>query len=70
MCWVRPGVREAKARRFCCASMLMAVDLPALERPTKAISGSSVAGNWSSWLAVVRKRAVWVQANAPLCSTA
>ena len=40
MCWVRPGVLDAKARRFCCASVLTAVDLPALERPTKAISGS------------------------------
>jgi hypothetical protein len=66
MCWVRPGVREAKASRFCCASVLMAVDLPALLRPTKAISGNSVAGSWSSWLAVVRNRAPWVQASA-LC---
>ena len=64
MCCVRPGVFEAKARRFCCVSTLIAVDLPALERPTKAISGSSVAGSWSSRLAVVRKRAVCVQASA------
>ena len=42
----------------------MAVDLPALERPTKAISGSSLTGNSASLLAVVRKRAVWVQAMA------
>jgi hypothetical protein len=39
MLCVRPGVLEAKARRFCCVSVLMQVDLPALERPTKAISG-------------------------------
>ncbi len=39
MCCVRPGVFDAKARRFCWASVLTAVDLPALERPTKAISG-------------------------------
>jgi cytochrome c553 len=42
----------------------MAVDLPALLRPTKAISGRSLAGSWSSRLAVVRKRAPWVQASA------
>ena len=45
MCWVRPGVLEAKASRFCCASRLIAVDLPALLRPTKAISGNSPAGS-------------------------
>jgi hypothetical protein len=43
---------------------LIAVDLPALERPTNATSGSSVTGSWFSALAVVRKRAVWVQASA------
>jgi hypothetical protein len=42
--------------------------LPALLRPTNAISGNSCTGNWSSWLAVVRKRAVWVQASASLAS--
>ena len=68
MCCVRPGVRDAKARRFCCARRLMAVDLPALLRPTKAISASSVGGNWSSLDAVVRKRAVWVQASAALAA--
>jgi hypothetical protein len=36
----------------------MAVDLPALERPTKAISGTSTLGSWLSWAAVVKKRAV------------
>ena len=45
MCCVRPGVFDAKARRFCCVRTLIAVDLPAFERPTKAISGSSVAGS-------------------------
>ena len=39
MCCVRPGVRDANASRRCCASVLIAVDLPALLRPTKAISG-------------------------------
>jgi hypothetical protein len=40
------------------------VDLPAFERPTKATSGSSVAGRLGKRLAVVRKRAVCVQASA------
>src|SRR5438445_5766444 len=68
MCCVRPGVFDANARRFCCVSVLIAVDLPALLRPTNAISGSSLTGSWSSWLAVVRKRAVWVQASARFAS--
>ena len=46
----------------------MAVDLPALLRPTKAISGSSVGGNWSSLDAVVRNRAVCVHASAVLAA--
>ena len=60
--WV--GVFEANARRFCWVRTLIAVDLPAFERPTKAISGSSVTGSSPSALAVVRKRAVCVQARA------
>ena len=39
----------------------MQVDLPALDRPTKAISGMSSAGKWKSSAAVVRKRAVCIQ---------
>src|SRR4051812_4055755 len=62
--WVRPGVLDAKARRFCCVSMLMQVDLPAFERPTKAISGTSRVGRCSSRGAVVRNRAVCSQATA------
>src|SRR6478672_8422180 len=64
MLWVRPGVLEANASRFCCVSVLMQVDLPALERPTKAISGYSCGGRNSSLGAVVRKRAVCIQASA------
>ena len=64
MCCVRPGFFDAKASWFCCVSVLMAVDLPALERPTKAISGTSSAGNWLSCAAVVRKRAVCSQPSA------
>lgn len=36
----------------------MQVDLPALERPTKAISGTSSGGKKCSWGAVVRNFAV------------
>lgn len=45
----------------------MQVDLPALERPTKAISGTSSAGRKCSWGAVVRNLAVCSQpmATAP-----
>src|SRR5688572_22075534 len=64
MLWVRPGVLEAKASRFCWVRVLMQVDLPALERPTKAISGTSRAGRCSSRGAVVRKRAVCSQETA------
>ena len=39
----------------------MQVDLPAFERPTKAISGVSIAGRWCSCAAVVKKRAVCIQ---------
>ena len=46
----------------------MAVDLPALERPTKAISGASCTGSCSSWLAVVTKRAPCAQASAARAS--
>ncbi|GAB3663326.1 hypothetical protein GCM10028813_43040 [Ramlibacter alkalitolerans] len=42
----------------------MQVDLPALERPTKAISGTSDSGRCSRRGAVVRKRAVCIQATA------
>src|SRR6476660_5407550 len=61
MLWVRPGVLEAKARRFCWVSVLIQVDLPAFERPTKAISGTVSGGRNSSVGAVVRKRAVCIQ---------
>src|SRR6185295_14292896 len=57
MCWVRPGVLDAKARPFWLHRMLIAVDLPALERPAKAISGTVVRGRSRRWLTVVKKRA-------------
>ncbi|KAG0731025.1 hypothetical protein G6F23_015716 [Rhizopus arrhizus] len=50
---VRPGVLLEKARRRWLHSTLMAVDLPAFERPTKQTSGAPAAGNWS------RRAAEW-----------
>ena len=64
MCWVRPGVFDANASRVCWVSVLMAVDLPAFERPTKAISGRFRGGRCSSCGALVRKRAVCSQPRA------
>jgi hypothetical protein len=52
---------DAKANCFFCVKVLMQVDFPALERPTKAISGVSISGKWCSWAAVVKKRAVCIQ---------
>src|SRR6476661_10137537 len=57
MCCVRPGVFEANASFFWLHSTLIAVDLPALERPAKAISGTRVPGRSRRWLTVVKKRA-------------
>src|SRR5690606_11318753 len=54
---VRPGVLLEKARRRWLHSTLMAVDLPALERPTKQTSGAPGAGSWSRRAAEVRKEA-------------
>jgi hypothetical protein len=39
MCCVRPGVFDANASFFWLHSRLIAVDLPAFERPANAISG-------------------------------
>src|SRR5688572_3579945 len=51
MSCVRPGVLLTKARRRRPASVLMALDLPALERPANAISGAagrgSSRGSWT-----------------------
>ena len=67
MCWVRPGLLEAKASCFCCVRVFIQVDLPALERPTNAISGTSSSGKKCSWGAVVRNLAV---CNQPIEITA
>src|SRR5207244_4558109 len=68
MLCVRPGVFDANARRFCCVSVLMQVDLPALERPTKAISGTSSGGRKCNCGAVVRNLAVCSQPEAMTAS--
>ena len=47
----------------------MQVDLPALDRPTKANSGTSSAGKWCSCAAVVKNRVVCSQAMASLASS-
>src|SRR5262245_26883200 len=44
MVWVRPGVLLVRARPRRPASALMALDLPTLERPAKAISGGPSGG--------------------------
>src|SRR5436190_24018523 len=48
MVWVRPGAFEENARRRRPASALIALDLPTLERPTNATSGTPSVGNSSS----------------------
>lgn len=54
---VRPGVLLENANRFWLVSTLMAVDLPAFERPTKQTSGAPGSGSWSSRAAEVKKEA-------------
>jgi hypothetical protein len=61
MLWVRPGFLDAKASLCCCVKVLMQVDLPAFERPTKANSGKFSAGKKSSEGAVVKNLAVCIQ---------
>ena len=52
--WVRPGVLEVRARALRPVSRLSSDDLPTLERPAKAISGTFGSGrNWS-WGADLR----------------
>ena len=67
MCWVRPGFLEAKANCFCWVRVLIQVDFPAFDLPTKAISGTSMAGKKCSWGAVVKNLAV---CNHPKATTA
>jgi hypothetical protein len=50
---VRPGVFEANASRVWRVNTLMVVDFPALERPAKAISGSSSVGSPESFAAEI-----------------
>ena len=57
MCCVRPGVLLVNASRVRLASVLIALDLPAFERPANAISGGPGGGNCSSYAAAVRNSA-------------
>jgi len=60
MSWVRPGVLLTKASRVCPARVLMALDLPALERPAKAISGAAAdAGGKLIGLATEVSKTAW-----------
>src|SRR5215813_3197914 len=54
--WVRPGVCDVLARPLRLASALMRLDLPTLERPTKAISSPRMTGSEAVELAAEMKR--------------
>jgi hypothetical protein len=47
MSWVRPGVELVRARPRAPNKLFSKLDLPTLERPVNAISGSRLAGNCS-----------------------
>ena len=66
---MRPGVFDANASWRCWASVLIADDLPALVRPTNAISGMSPAGSCEILLAEVRNLAVCSQPRPSLASS-
>src|SRR5712671_6850599 len=54
--WVRPGVWEVLARLLRLVSALMRLDLPTLERPTKAISSPFIEGRETAEPAADTKR--------------
>src|SRR5258705_7437757 len=54
--WVRPGVCEVLARPLRLVRALMRLDLPTLERPTKAISFPFIAGREAAEPAAETKR--------------
>ena len=58
MCCVRPGVLDTYAKRTWLHNVLIALDLPALLRPTKAIS-AGVSGRSFKWFTVVKNWAFW-----------
>jgi hypothetical protein len=71
MCCVRPGVLRREGQTLLLRHRVDGGRLACIaERPTKAISGVSLAGSCSSLLAVVKKRAVCVQAKAALAVSA
>jgi hypothetical protein len=54
---VRPGVLLVRASARRCTMALMALDLPAFERPANATSAPASGGNCPGAAALVRKRA-------------
>src|ERR1043165_562018 len=54
--WVRPGVRDVRARLLRPVRALIRLDLPTLERPAKAISVPLIGGSEAGELAALRKR--------------
>src|SRR5476651_1488201 len=53
---VLPGALLVRASARRCVIALMALDLPAFERPAKATSAPSSAGNWDAAAALTRNR--------------
>src|SRR5665213_26713 len=54
--WVRPGVREVRAKFLRPVSALIRHDLPTLERPDSAISAPRIGGSDTAELAAATKR--------------
>src|SRR5687768_9121930 len=52
-CCVRPGVLDVRASFALPVSALIALDLPAFERPANATSAPSSGGIWRNWCAAV-----------------
>ena len=57
MSWVCPGVELVFARRFRFIRVFIKLDLPTLERPTKAISGNADSGYSEGFVALVKNSA-------------
>ncbi len=55
--WVRPGVLEVRASFLLPVRLLIALLLPALERPANATSHPLSSGHWENFAALVKKAA-------------
>ena len=53
MSWVRPGVELVRARPRVPSKLFIKLDLPTLDRPVNATSGSRSAGNCSGEVALL-----------------